>query len=651
VCAVSVILLAALAAPADAQVPFGEVVVSAEPPQGNATHGYSEYRFQLVNRSNDRAYRVTLSLPHDSYASGRYGTYLRSARQTAEVGPAQTVTLALLAPARPGITGSGVTVFIDGEQQEDRLRLDFVNYHSRGMYGPGGGGGDALVLASRRALPVGGTPDKRALLAGSATIGLMQPGRQVWNGLVAVAVAEAVPKPDERFLSVLSGRSNVYSFPGRGFPIFRADAPPATWSTNWLSYSRYDGIVLTAEDLDDLVRAGAAGHAVRSALWQYVETGGSLTVFGPGPVSLPTGWKRFPERSGDWAIYRGGFGECVVTSDRNFADWHDDHWERVGEERAAARWTKLEESWRQTGSVWSGSHGLSELNRDFPVVDDLGVPVRSLFVLMILFSLGIGPVNLWLLSRARRKLWLLWTVPLISLCTCVAVFGYMVLAEGWQGHARVESVTLLDQSDAEPRASTLGRCALYSPITPGDGLRFSLATEITPLALDRHDGGSGPRTLEWAGDQHLARGWLTARVPAYFLLRKSEVRRERVTISKGPGGALTLLNALGADIRALWYADEKGRIYKSGPVSAGAQASLSATGSAVLPQPPNYREKFYRAVSTGLGLGKKLPPEEVLTRRTYLAELDSTPFLETGLRGARVRPSRSLVLGVLPEAE
>src|SRR5439155_282988 len=105
------------------------------------------------------------------------------------------------------------------------------------------------------------------------------------------------------------------------------------------------------------------------------------------------------------------------------------------------------------------------------------------FALMILFSLGIGPVNLWLLAHYKRKLWLLWTVPLISLCTCVAVFGYMVLAEGWQGHARIESVTILDQTEPEPRANTLGRCGLYSPITPGDGLRFSLATEITPLAL------------------------------------------------------------------------------------------------------------------------------------------------------------------------
>ena len=82
-------------------------------------------------------------------------------------------------------------------------------------------------------------------------------------------------------------------------------------------------------------------------------------------------------------------------------------------------------------------HNYHDANRAFPVVEDIGVPVRGLLALMFLFALAIGPVNMFVLARKKRKLWLFWTVPVISFVTCLAVLGYM--AHGGHGCISVTS--------------------------------------------------------------------------------------------------------------------------------------------------------------------------------------------------------------------
>src|SRR5262249_7915405 len=196
-------------------------------------------------------------------------------------------------------------------------------------------------------------------------------------------------------------------------------------------------------------------------------------------------------------------------------------------------------------------------------------------------GLGIGPVNLVVLSRKKRRIWMLWTVPVISLLTCVAVFGYMLLVEGWEGHLRTEGVTILDES--AHRATTLGWTGFYSPFTPSDGLSFGADTELSPQIEDDYSYRSGgtARTIDWTSEQHLGTGWASARTPAHFMVRKSEKREERVTVDREAGGTLAMVNGLGEEIAQFWYADEQGRIHTAGPVPAGSQAALTPAGDQV----------------------------------------------------------------------
>ena len=97
------------------------------------------------------------------------------------------------------------------------------------------------------------------------------------------------------------------------------------------------------------------------------------------------------------------------------------------------------------------------------------------------------------------------------------------------------------------------------------------------------------RSIDWSDDgQRLASGWITARVPAHFVLRKSEDRTERLAVSKD-GGGLTATNGLGAAVRELWLADAGGRVYYAGPVAADGQAALVRQWGEAAGQPETLR--------------------------------------------------------------
>jgi hypothetical protein len=268
---------------------------------------------------------------------------------------------------------------------------------------------------------------------------------------------------------------------------------------------------------------------------------------------------------------------------------------------------------------------------------------------MFLFTLAIGPINFTILARKKRRIWLLWTTPVLSLFTCLAVFGYMLISEGWEGHLRIETLTLLDESSH--RATTIGWTAVYSPLTPSDGLHFSYDTEVVTQRMHEGlQGGAHSCTIDWSRDQHFATGWVEARVPAHFKVRKSEARRERVAIHREADQKLSMVNGLGAEIRHFWYVDEKGHLYAAEQVAPGARAMLTEKNlhtiapGAIKPMRGDFSENWLTSLHTFT-----TNPASHLRPRSYLAELDDSPFLEDALRNARNRKCRALVVGYLKE--
>jgi hypothetical protein len=546
----------------------------------------------IVNRSHAKSHLVTVEI----YA-GPYSNKANVVRRTIESAPSSAATVTMF---KGGDIVAGAGVLIDGVDQRVATPIDLSRTNAWVRHS-----------INRFQLLVSGDVE---------TIGLMN----------AAAV-------DQGFKD--SGGENDVSY-------LTYKSPMPEWSGNWLSYSGYDAVIISADELR------LAPDVVSSALWRYVECGGSMVIIGDWEIpgqwrsrrvksveveeeKSGVAWKKFSQPLPEAAQnYNVGFGNVTIID-------------------AAGVKSILPEQWGAIKFGWKGSHtggkayrDIVDINKDFPVIERIGIPVRGLFVLMFMFVIVIGPINLIWLARRRRKIWMLWTVPAIALVTCLTVTGFALFSEGVSAMSRAESFTILDESSH--RASTIGWMAFYAPLTPSEGLHFSYDTELTSVTpeVGYSFRRGGNRTIDLSNDQHLDSGWIMARVPVYFKYRKSETRRERLTIRQEGDGAISVVNVLGADIRELWLADRNGKVYSASRIRAGAEAKLSPSPLTLVENKAGLRELF--TADDWLGKMKEVDanPQRFLAPGCYLAKLDASPFVEEGLKNVATRKGRALVYGI-----
>ena len=404
--------------------------------------------------------------------------------------------------------------------------------------------------------------------------------------------------------------------------LLRAETEPAAWSEHWLAYTRFDAVILHDADFAAL-SAGA-----RDALIRYAEAGGTIAVFGKMTPPAPA-LALEKDSSPNARRFHVGFGLWLAL------DASDTKSLNVQQRR------KLLDAASHSQSPWRSEHDSATANAAWPVVEDHGLPLRGLVAILLVFVILIGPVNVFVLSRRNRRIWLLWTIPAISGVTCLLVFGYSFVSEGFTPSVRLEGVTLLDQINH--RATTLGRTAFYAPLTPGNGLHFSFDTELTPF-INKSSGNTAGREIVLNQDQNLASGWVTARVPAHFLLRKSETRRERIDVEFASDGTPTVVNGLGAEVEKLRLIGPDGRIWFCEKLAVGQKFRLTTDGGRVTTVPETLTQ-FYASEWLNLNLEAN-PTYRALRPGTYLAALASAPFLENALNKDAPTRTRSLVFGI-----
>ena len=448
-------------------------------------------------------------------------------------------------------------------------------------------------------------------------------------------------RPGLRARRILISQSlSENSFPPHAdeeYRVLRAVMSTASWSDSWLAYSGFDGIALVAEDLE---RAGAG---VREALWRYVETGGTLLILG-----LPeegSSWGRRRRDRPYSSVFEQGlevdyaaFGTVLIAGNARHVT-----------ELTTPQLERLETAWKHSRKPWDQARNPSGAHRQFPVAERIEVPVRSLFLVVLFFTVLIGPLNLALLTRYKKRIWLLWTVPAASFVTCAAVVLSVVAGEGLVRFRRTETLTILDQR--AHRATTFGWTGYYATLTPADGLRFDLETEISPIVSWSYNrrGGDSTRAIEWSDGQILRPGWIRARLPSYFIARKSELRRERLSLRRAADGGLEAVNGLGVDLETLWVADPAGRLYRAAaPLAAGAAVRLEPTENTVQPCPGALRW-LYRGELMSRIRRLEQEPERYLRPGSYLAVARASPFLEAGLEKVDRATLKAVIYGLLQD--
>jgi hypothetical protein len=571
-------LLLFLCHPAVAAI-FMDVSFNLTVPEGKSHHGYAEYQLDVENFSTTRARTIQVSAPNLNYGYSTARVHL-----TAQVPPNTKKRLFFWHPPI-NLEGGDLSLLVDGYKWPDHIPFKPYEHCSDNYYG------------SRGQPPV-------------------------------ILVSNSLSLPSLNFPEPVKKTSYHEE---KDLEIIRSDLPVGAWSQNWLGYTRYDGILLTATDF---VRMPPT---LRTTMERFVETGGLLLVF--GPVTLPRAWQRWSHLDfGGFSAFIGGFGVCMVRDGvSNSAG--------LSQGEAASLVRILKKRLTQLAAKQTPEAA----NRSFPVISGTGVPVRGMLVLMLLYAIVVGPINLLYLARFERKTWILWTVPVISLVTSGVVFFYAIFGEGfWGVKCRLAGVTYLDENTR--RSASLAWLGLYSTLSIGEGLHFQLDTEATPqVSRSSYRAASVFRSFDWSKDQNMDEGWVSSRVPIHFRIRNTQHRRERLTLKPLPNNRLGVVNGLGAHISRLILIDHSGNRYHGASIPPGADIELSGPITDFIPSNSLRPDGFFQGFSDDwLSLftrTRESAPSDQLRGR-YLAVLDGAPFIETGLPNTR-GDITSTVLGVL----
>jgi hypothetical protein len=290
-----------------------------------------------------------------------------------------------------------------------------------------------------------------------------------------------------------------------------------------------------------------------------------------------------------------------------------------------------------------GESALSLLDRSPP-------PARTLLGVLLFFALVIGPLNMLILARLRRRVLLFATTPVLGLVFAGGVFAYGVFRDGIHPFVHSESFTLLDQRTHV--ATSVAHVACLAPLTPGDGLMFDLRSMVMAWSGDYEE--RGPRLVaDMSGAQRYASGLVTARSPSHVRQVRVAPQRERIALTEVPDGTLEVLNGLGTPIRTLFVARDSGVLYTVENLAAGAKANLRLLESGQpLPRATPWAE-VARRVST---MNPGALCREYQTMRGclvpnggYAAILDASPFVETGLTGTFEHEPLSVIVGRFEE--
>lgn len=584
---------------------FRDVNIRVSVPEGESSYGYATYRFTLLNTgAEDRTVRLVM-IDDDGPITTLSGS--------ATVPAGASVVLPIYQPAIE-FDAFAVAVFIDGRRVGDAIRVSPSRHGVEQFEDPrfriGGWGRTRetshLVLTSNR-------------------------------------VPASTSGQIEELLKDRSGSSSpsYYGSSTENRTVLRSGLVAQAWSDDWLEYSRYLAVVVTASEFESLP------SGVRDALIGATHAGGNLMILdGPAPQQggLAPLTERFdlewttisdPSRTFTLASASLGFGSVDWVSSRQIQD------------AANAPTPFLFDTWLPTVGPRAEIASLEMADRTMPVVDDLGVPRRMTFVFLVVFAILAGPVNLVLLAKTNRRTLLFVTAPLLGLFFSATVFVYGLLHDGISTTSRLSAITLLDQRNQI--ASTSTQLGFYAPLTPRSGLDFSNDTEITPLlGYDYQRLGDGQRVSIAHGEsQSLRSGWIVPRQPAHFWLRTHAPRRERVFVEQDDQGRWVATNGLGVAITEFYFSDERGEIFEAQSVPAGERAVLTASSLPRATRGLGVTEIPRAMLPTSYTDVVSAAPSSYLRPGTYIAITDQALFAPRGIEGVDDLTAREVVVGLL----
>ena len=387
-------------------------------------------------------------------------------------------------------------------------------------------------------------------------------------------ISQSIGGPSANGLNEAAQKAKGASGPGYGGgKKFAGSFLPAQLPADWRAYTGLDGLALTPEEWNTLP------PGVRTAIRQWIMLGGVLDLYytGPAPVGILQEIQAEPVKNGRYTM-GAGFVRIVIWNGVVLAD--DDlipfqSSDGVGVRRIAARDAMEKGNVANPGASLRQALGI----RNFAA--------WQVGVILLIFGILVGPVNLFYLAAPGRRHRLFFTTPVIALGASLVLIVVIFLQDGAGGKgqraARIEIFP--DENLSAIRQYQISRTGVLF----GGGFVMEAPAVLTPLMLEpsrwtrlkpgdsRESEGQRfnvPESQAYAGD------WFQSRSEQAQLVETLHPGRGRVELKPGSDPPVLTSSLTGA-LEQVFYLDPAGQWWSGNAVLAtGGTLALQKSGEA-----------------------------------------------------------------------
>lgn len=368
---------------------------------------------------------------------------------------------------------------------------------------------------------------------------------------------------EERNSKIGTGRS---SFPEIAFA---ARSDNQLLPSDWRAYLGYDAMMIAASEWSQL------RPAVQSAILEWNRFGGILQIytelrdkqldylalgFDRKPVSGNI--IRIPHSYGTLELH-GWDGKNIKVS-QTYNTLKNANQKRINFEQAYSK-------------NWG-------LQKDFG--SKKSNPLLVLVILTV-FSIIVGPVNLFVFAKSGRRHRLFFTTPLISLIAASLVLTFILFEDGVGGQGRRILVMNLESAASEKRAYITQEQISRTGVLLGNRFQIQDSTFIAPVQLARSRWSpsitrSNPAEFSFKGNQ-LRGDWFQSRSEQAQLIQSVQPTRSRVELISPvtPTQNPILFSSLEFTVEELFYVGNGGRVWKAKT----SPSNIIAPGSKIILEP------------------------------------------------------------------
>jgi hypothetical protein len=357
--------------------------------------------------------------------------------------------------------------------------------------------------------------------------------------------------------------------------------------SEWRGFSGLDVLAITSDEWASLQ------PGVKTAILQWVKLGGSLDVYSktgsPGLEELGI------KVAAQWGSRHGGsafpLGNGIVCSIQwNGSELPASTAQNYASDPIPSRQSECTTS--LSGQERISNRAVSTRNATSPLVRALGEKSFAAWqvgLILFVFGIVVGPVNLFYLAGAGRRHRLFYTTPIISVSAAGLLLLVIFFQDGLGGKGHRASVVYLDAAEntAFIHQSQVSRTGVLfgGSFTTEEPFAVSMAvmpdTRWTRLK-SRENYSSSARNGSEAqrysvSDKSYGGDWFQSRTEQAQIIDAVQSTRGRIELKPG-GGAPVITSTLTAPLDRIFYLDGQGKYWVSpGGVTTGAEVTLTPT--------------------------------------------------------------------------